>query len=69
MMPAIQKKFHLIVDVKVELSTENEFLKKTCSHSENCSEESKSWLLKQFGYEKRANLIISRLQKQMKKKQ
>ena len=53
----------------VELSTENKFLKKTCSHGENCSEKSKSWLLKQFDYEKRANLIISRLQKQMKKKQ
>ena len=52
----------------VELSTENEALKnKIGSYDERCLEESKAKLLKQIDDEKRANLIMSRMQKQIYK--
>ena len=52
----------------VELSTKIDFLKnKKRSHDENWLEESKAKLLKLIDDEKRANLIMSRMQKRMKK--
>ena len=67
-MPAIKKAFDLMGDDIVELSTESESLKsKIRSYDEKWLEESKTKLLKQMDDEKRANLIMSRMQKQMKK--
>ena len=63
-MPAIKKDFDDIVD----FSTENESLKnKIGSYDENWLDESKSQLIKQIDDEERANSIMSRLEKQMKK--
>ena len=67
MMPAMEKAFDLIDDI-VEFSTENHSLKnKKGSYDKKWSEESKAKLLKQMDDEKRAYLIISRIQKQMKR--
>ena len=52
----------------VELSTENEsFKNKIGSYDGKWLEKSKSKLLKQFNDEKRANLIMPRMEKQMEK--
>ena len=52
----------------VELPTENETLKNQIGdYDEKWLEESKSKLLKQIDDEKRANLIMSRMQKRKKK--
>ena len=68
MMPAIKKAFNLLRDDKVDLSTENEALKiKIGSYDENWLEESKLNFLEQIDDEKRANLFMSRMQKQMNK--
>ena len=68
MMPAIKKAFNLLGDDIVELSTENVALKnKIGSYDEKWLEESKAKLLKQIDDEKRANLIMSRIKKQMEK--
>ena len=68
MMPAIKKAFNLIGDDIVELSTEIETLKNQIGdHDEKWLEESKTELLKQVDDEKRANLILSRMEKQMEK--
>ena len=68
MMPAIKKAFDLMGDEIVDLSTENDALKsKIGSYDEKWLEESKAKLLKQIDDEKRANLIMSRMKKQMKK--
>ena len=68
MMPAIKKAFNLLGDDIVELSTENDALKnKIGSYDERWLEESKNKMLKQIDEEKRANLIKSRMKKQMKK--
>ena len=62
MMPAIEKAFDLIRDDMVELSTENQALKNEIgSCDEKWLEEFKIKLLKQIDYEKRANLIMSRM--------
>ena len=67
-MPAIKKAFDLMGEDIVELNTENEPLKnKTGPYDEQWSEESKAKLLKQIDNGKTANLILSSLQKQMKK--
>ena len=67
MMPAIKKAFYLMGDDIVELSTENETLKNQIrDYDEKWLEELKAKLLKQIGDEKRANLNISRMGKQMK---
>ena len=69
MMPAIKKAFNLLGDDIVELSTENDALKnKIGSYDEKCLEEYKARLLQQIDDEKRANLIMSRMKKQMNKK-
>ena len=68
MMPAIKKAFNLMVDDIVELSTENDALKnKIGSYDERWLEESKLKLLKEIDHEKRANIIMSRMKKQMNK--
>ena len=67
-MPAIKKAFNLLGDDIFELSTENDALKnKIGSYDEKWLEESKLKLLKQIDDEKRANLIMSRMKKQMNK--
>ena len=68
MMPAITKAFNLLGDDIVELSTENDVLKnKIGRYDEKWLEESKLKLLKQIDDEKRANLLMSRMKKQMTK--
>ena len=68
MMPAIKKAFNLLGDDIVELSTENDALKnKIGSYDEKWLEESKAKLLKLIDDEKRANIIMSRMKKQMEK--
>ena len=67
-MPAIKKAFNLLGDDIVELSTKNDALKnKIGSYDGKWLEESKARLLQQIDDEKRANLIMSRMKKQMKK--
>ena len=52
----------------VELSTENDALNSRIgSYDEKWLEESKNKMLKQIDDEKRANLIMSRMKKQMEK--
>ena len=67
MMPAIKKAFNLMGDDIVELSTENDALKNKIGYDERWLEESKLKLLKEIDDEKRANLIMSRMKKQMNK--
>ena len=67
-MPAIKKAFNLLGDDIVELSTESDSLKnKIGDYDEKLLQESENKLLKQIDHEKRANLIISRMKKQMNK--
>ena len=67
-MPAIKKAFDLTGDDIVDLSSENDALKsKIGDYHEKWLEESKAKLLKQIDDEKRANLIMSRMKKQMNK--
>ena len=69
MMPAIKKAFNLLGDDIVDLSTENDTLKnKIGNYDEKRLEESKAKLLKDIDDEKRANLIMTRMKKQMNKK-
>ena len=68
MMPAIKKAFNLMGDDLVDLSTETIALKnKIGSYDEKWLQESKDKLLKQIDAEKRANIIMSRMKKQMEK--
>ena len=68
MMPAIKKAFNLMGDDIIELHTENEALKNQIGdYDQKWLEESKSKLLKEIDDEKRANLIMSRMEKQMEK--
>ena len=68
MMPAIKKAFDLLGDDIVDLSTENDALKnKIGSYDEKWLEESKNEMLKRIDDEKRANLIMFRMKKQMEK--
>ena len=68
MMPAIKKAFNLLGDDIVELSVENESLKNQIGdYYEKWLQESKSKLLKDIDDEKRANLIMFRMKKQMNK--
>ena len=69
MMPAIKEAFTLMGNDIVDLSTENDALKeKIGDYDEKCLQESKEKLLKDIDDEKRANLIMSRMKKQMNKK-
>ena len=70
MMLAIKKAFDLLSDDIVDFSTENDALKnKIGYYDEKWLEESRAKLLKQIDDEKRANLIMSRMKKQMNKHQ
>ena len=67
MMPAIKKTFNLLGDDVFELSVENDALKNQIGeYDQKWLEESKAKLLKDINNEKRANLIMSRMKKQMK---
>ena len=67
-MPAIKKSFYLLGDDIVETHTENESLKnKIGSYEEKWLEEFEEKLSKQIGDEKRANLSMSKMTKQMNK--
>ena len=69
MMPAIKEAFILMGNDIVDLSTENDALKeKIGDYDEKWLQESKEKLLKDIDDEKRANLIMSRMKKQMNKK-
>ena len=69
MMPAIKEAFTLMGKDIVDLSTENDALKeKIGDYDEKWLQESKEKLLKDIDDEKRANLIMSRMKKQMNKK-
>ena len=69
MMPAIKEAFTLMGDDLVDLSTEPDALRgKIGEYDENWLQESKEKLLKDIDDEKRANLIMSRMKKQMNKK-
>ena len=69
MMPAIKEDFTLMGNDIVDLSTENDALKeKIGEYDEKWLQESKEKLLKDIDDEKRANLIMSRMKKQMNKK-
>ena len=68
MMPAFEKAFDLMGDDIVDPSTENDASKnKIGSYDEKWLQESKDKLLKQIDDEKRENLIMSRMKKQMEK--
>ena len=68
MMPAIKKAFNPLGDDIVELHTENESLKdKIGSYDEKSLEDSKPRLLQQIDDEKRVNLIMYRMKKQVNK--
>ena len=69
MMPAIKEAFTLMGYDIVDLSTENDALKeKIGEYDEKWLQESKEKLLKDIDDEKKANLIMSRMKKQMNKK-
>ena len=69
MMPAIRKAINVLGDDIIELSTENDVLKNQIGeYDQKWLEESKTKLLKDINDEKRANLIMSRMKKQMNKK-
>ena len=66
MMPAIKKAFEVLGDDIIELSTENDVLKNQIGeYDQKWLEESKAKLLKDIDDEKRANLIMSTMKKQM----
>ena len=68
MMPAIKKAFDLMGDDIIDLTTENETLKNQIGdYDQKWIEESRAKLLKQIDDEKRVNLIMSRMKKQMEK--
>ena len=68
-MPAIKKAFNVLGDDFIELSVENDALKNQIGdYDEKWLQESKAKLLKDIDDEKRANLIMSRMKKQMTKK-
>ena len=68
MMPAIKKAFNVLGDDIIELSTENDVLKNQIGeYDQKWLQESKAKLLKDINDEKRANLIMTRMKKQMNK--
>ena len=69
MMPAIKKAFNLMGDGIVDLTVENDALKNQIGeYDEKWLEESKYKMLKEIDDEKRSNLIMTRMKKQMNKK-
>ena len=70
MMPAIKKAFNLMGDDIVELSVGNKSLKNQIGdYDEKWLQESKAKLLKDIDDEKRPNLIMSKMKKQINKLQ
>ena len=68
MMPAIKKAFNVLGDDITELSTEKDVLKNQIGeYDQKWLEDSKVKLLKDINDEKRANLIMFRMKKQMNK--
>ena len=68
MMPAIKKAFNVLGDDIIELSTENDVMKNQIGeYDQKWLEESKTKLLKDVNDEKRANIIMARMKKQMNK--
>ena len=68
MMPAIKKPFNLLGDDIIDLSTENDaFKNKIVAYDQHWLEESKAKLLKQIDDQERANVYMSRMEKQMEK--
>ena len=68
MMPAIKKTFKILGDDIIELSTENDVLKNQIgNYNQKWLDESKTKLLKDINDEKRANIIMTRMKKQMNK--
>ena len=68
MMPAIKEAFTLMGNDIVDLSTENDALKeKIGDYDQKWLEDSKAKLLKDIDDRKRADLIMSRMKKQMEK--
>ena len=68
LMPAIKKAFTLMGDDILKLSVENESLENQIGdYDENWLQGSKAKLLRDIDYEKRGNLIMSRMKKQMNK--
>ena len=69
MMPAIKEAFNVLGDDIIEPSVENDALKNQIGdYDQKWLEESKAKLLKDINDEKRANLIMSRMKKQMNRK-
>ena len=68
MMPAIKKAFNILGDDIIELFTENDVLKNQIGdYNQKWLDESKAKLLKDINDEKRANIIMTRMKKQMNK--
>ena len=68
MMPAIKKPINVLGDDIIELSTENDVLKNQIGdYNQKWLDESKAKLLKDINDEKRANIIMARMKKQMNK--
>ena len=68
MMPAIKKAFKLMGNNLVELSIENKALKNQIGeYDEKWLQESEANLLQDIDDEKRANLVMSRMKKQVNK--
>ena len=68
MTPAIKKAFNILGDDIIELSTENDVLKNQIGdYNQKWLDESKTKLLKDINDEKRANIIMARMKKQMNK--
>ena len=69
MLPAIKKAFNLLGDDIIELSTENDVLKNQIGeYDEKWLQESKAKFLKDINDKKRADLIMTRMKKQMERK-
>ena len=68
LMPSFKKAFNLLGDDIIDLSTKNDALKNQIgSYDERWLEKSEAKLLKQIDDKKRANLIMSRMKKQIEK--
>ena len=68
MMPAIKKAFNLLGDNIIDLSVENDASKNQIGeYDEKWLQETKAKLLKGIDEKKRADLIMSRMKKQMEK--
>ena len=67
MMSAIKKAFNVLGDDIIELSTENVLKSQIGDYHQKWLDESKAKLLKDINDEKRANIIMARMKKQMNK--